>query len=188
MYCTSCGLAIRENANFCASCGRPQSLGVTRIVTPTAPRKPVSRMARIGDWMAAHPILTLVLLVLVLGQLSRAVLGMPKEQPATPEEQAATVAQEAANAAERVQRNEESLALIKCQEAEMAGLKAPSTAHFASYSESTVSPVSGNNGAFDVRSYVDAQNSFGAQIRTNFGCAAVCHGVDSCRAALYFAQ
>ena len=45
-------------------------------------------------------------------------------------------------------------------------LKAPSTADFASHSNSTITEIS--NGRFRVRSYVDAENSFGAKVRTNF--------------------
>ena len=47
-------------------------------------------------------------------------------------------------------------------------LKAPSTADFASYSNSSVTRTS--TGTFLVSSYVDAQNSFGAKIRTHYTC------------------
>jgi hypothetical protein len=45
-------------------------------------------------------------------------------------------------------------------------LKAPKTAEFASYSESKVTLV--GNDKWEVISYVDSQNSFGALIRTRF--------------------
>jgi hypothetical protein len=48
------------------------------------------------------------------------------------------------------------------------GLKAPSTAHFCSYSGATVTDLGG--GRFRVSAYVDAENSFGAKIRTNYTC------------------
>jgi len=47
-------------------------------------------------------------------------------------------------------------------------LKAPSTADFCSYSDATVTDLGG--GRFKVIAYVDAQNSFGAKIRTNYTC------------------
>jgi hypothetical protein len=46
-------------------------------------------------------------------------------------------------------------------------LRAPSTAQFASYSESSVTRSTQNDEcSFIVRTYVDAQNGFGAQIRS----------------------
>lgn len=47
-------------------------------------------------------------------------------------------------------------------------LKAPSTADFPTYNESFVTDLGG--GKFRVSAYVDAQNSFGAQVRSNFTC------------------
>ena len=47
-------------------------------------------------------------------------------------------------------------------------LKSPSTADFCSYSDATVTDL--GSGKFRVSAYVDAQNSFGAQIRTNYTC------------------
>lgn len=47
-------------------------------------------------------------------------------------------------------------------------LKAPATAQFAPYSESQVIKVKEN--LFTVRSYVDAENSFGAKIRNHYTC------------------
>jgi hypothetical protein len=47
-------------------------------------------------------------------------------------------------------------------------LKAPSTAKFPWFSEVVVKDLGG--GRFSVSGYVDAQNSFGAQIRTNYTC------------------
>lgn len=45
-------------------------------------------------------------------------------------------------------------------------LKAPSTAEFASFSESKIQPIGGDN--WEVSSFVDSQNGFGAMIRTHF--------------------
>lgn len=56
---------------------------------------------------------------------------------------------------------------VACQEFVRRGLKAPSTADFAGYGDSV---VSGGGGFFVVRSYVDAQNGFGAKIRTDWVC------------------
>lgn len=47
-------------------------------------------------------------------------------------------------------------------------LKAPATASYPSYDESFVTDLGG--GRFKVDAYVDAQNSFGAKIRSRFTC------------------
>lgn len=47
------------------------------------------------------------------------------------------------------------------------GLKAPSTAKFQPYYEARITNV---DDTYTVTSYVDAQNSFGAQLRTYFTC------------------
>ena len=54
-------------------------------------------------------------------------------------------------------------------------LKAPSTAKFPLFRQVNVTDLGG--GRFRVSAYVDAQNSFGAQIRTNYTC--VVKGEDS---------
>jgi len=56
-----------------------------------------------------------------------------------------------------------------CQERVAAELKAPSTADFPPYDEHSI----GHSGAdWFVTSYVDAQNSFGAKLRTHYTCTA----------------
>ncbi|MBA1335827.1 MAG: hypothetical protein HPY66_1645 [Firmicutes bacterium] len=57
-------------------------------------------------------------------------------------------------------------AWIFAQDAVKSALKAPSTAKFPWYDESYITPLS--DGRFLVKAYVDAENSFGAKIRTNF--------------------
>lgn len=57
---------------------------------------------------------------------------------------------------------------IICQLYVEDNLKSPSTAKFAGSVNSSISDL-GNN-TYETYSYVDAQNSFGAEIRTNFYC------------------
>lgn len=47
-------------------------------------------------------------------------------------------------------------------------LKAPSTAEYQSYSDAD---IQGTGTSYTVRSFVDAQNSFGAMLRTEFTCS-----------------
>ncbi|WP_300700915.1 hypothetical protein [Bacteroides sp.] len=49
-------------------------------------------------------------------------------------------------------------------------LKAPSTASFAEMTDSEAKCKVNDDGSVIIRSYVDAENSFGAKIRTHFQC------------------
>jgi hypothetical protein len=63
-----------------------------------------------------------------------------------------------------------------CQERTAAELKAPATAAFPTYDEHAIS----RSGAlWSVDSYVDAQNSFGAQLRTRYTCTASFNPADA---------
>jgi len=50
------------------------------------------------------------------------------------------------------------------------GLKSPSTAKFPSYSEKEGQITDLGGGEYRINSWVDSQNSFGAEIRTSFSC------------------
>lgn len=62
-----------------------------------------------------------------------------------------------------------------CKQNAERQLKSPSTAGFPSAYEV---PYTVQNGGFDITGWVDAQNSFGAEIRTNFVCVARGDGVN----------
>ena len=64
--------------------------------------------------------------------------------------------------------NYKTTAYIMCQLQVQNSLKAPSTAKFPSSIEIDIHDL-GNN-TFDMNSYVDSQNSFGAMLRTQFYC------------------
>lgn len=68
------------------------------------------------------------------------------------------------------------MAFVMCTLFTEDRLKSPSTADFPSSSSSDIRDL-GNN-IFEVRSYVDAQNSFGATIRRNFYCKVQFLGTD----------
>jgi hypothetical protein len=59
-------------------------------------------------------------------------------------------------------------AFVMCQEAVKRRLKAPATADFPWYSDSFVRYL--DVGRFRVSAYVDAENSFGAKIRSYYTC------------------
>src|SRR6056297_1170929 len=59
-------------------------------------------------------------------------------------------------------------AYVMSQEPVKSFLKSPSSASFPSYSDSGVDVIVDENCVFNVAGYVDAENSFGAEIRTPF--------------------
>jgi len=62
-------------------------------------------------------------------------------------------------------------AVVYCEDAVKQRLKAPSSAEFAgSWMTKTEYVTDLGGGLYRMRSYVDAQNSFGAKIRSNFIC------------------
>lgn len=84
-----------------------------------------------------------------------------KEAAKTPEEKAADIR-------EREISYLKDDAKVKCRKFVEYTLKAPATAEFPSYSDFHAASVGG--GRYGVVGYVDAQNSFGAKIRTQFAC------------------
>mgnify|MGYP003591150311 CR=1 FL=1 len=67
--------------------------------------------------------------------------------------------------------DDESLtALLICQDRVKDRLKSPTSAEFASHRDSKVLKPSSDKQRYSVLSHVDAQNSFGAKIRSRFIC------------------
>jgi hypothetical protein len=85
----------------------------------------------------------------------------------TPDEKIQASAVRRANEAEEVIAEEKSNAAVYCQLQVTHFLKAPSTAQFGS---ETVAPLGPHR--WRVESYVDAENSFGARLRTRYRCEA----------------
>lgn len=65
-------------------------------------------------------------------------------------------------------KDHKTMAYIQCQLHVEDMLKSPASAKFPSSLDTNIHDM-GNN-TFEIRSYVDSQNSFGAMIRTNFFC------------------
>jgi hypothetical protein len=88
------------------------------------------------------------------------------------------LANEAKEGAQAQESSNALLAPIRCENAVTTTLKAPSTAKFAPYSGAQVMDL--GEGKYVVRSYVDAENSFGAHIRTPYTCTVQCVAVEAC--------
>jgi hypothetical protein len=69
-------------------------------------------------------------------------------------------------------------AFVKCRSAVRGNLKAPSTADFAPYSRGSVIDL--GKWQYRVQSYVDAENSFGAHLRSSFTSTVKCTGINEC--------
>jgi hypothetical protein len=91
-------------------------------------------------------------------------MGQRREERAATEQAAMTPAQKQAQLDESTRSD----AKWKCKEFVEKTLKAPSTADFQNYNNFSASGT--GEGPFQVSGYVDAQNSFGAKIRTQFTC------------------
>lgn len=74
------------------------------------------------------------------------------------------------------------MAYVMCQEFVSRQLRAPSTADYPWMSADGVSSLHQGEGRYMVRGYVDAQNAFGATIRTNWTCDVQYTGGDNWRA------
>jgi hypothetical protein len=92
-----------------------------------------------------------------------AVVGSLFKTPKTPEQQA----QEAKSKEEKSCNSDDIGAFVMAKGFVKKVLKSPSTAEFPwGTTDSTIRNI--GNCTYDVRSYVDAQNSFGAKIRNNY--------------------
>lgn len=114
-------------------------------------------------------ILTFILIGIVGSQVSPG--ATEAERAASATRRAAEKAEQEA-AAEKQRRVEactdENMFRATAKEAVLDHLKAPATAEFPAYSQVTIARVSADSCRYIVRSYVDAQNSFGAQVRSDW--------------------
>jgi hypothetical protein len=60
--------------------------------------------------------------------------------------------------------------IVACEKAVRSRLKAPRSADFPGVFDSVSEPTKEGDGSYSWRSWVDAQNSFGAKLRTHFQC------------------
>lgn len=177
MYCGHCGKEVSDDAKFCNGCGKQVQATVKSPTPARAPKKHSGLKVIFGVFVA---------LVVLLGAM--AVLGLMVDATMTDEERAARdakraeekAAEEAQEQQERMEaeirrqelatRTNKPLAYRMSQDFVKRRLKTPATADFPSIvweGESVNVDVVGPQ-EYVVRSYVDAQNSFGAQMRTHY--------------------
>lgn len=86
---------------------------------------------------------------------------------------ASVIPKDAAQEAIRKADNQQLEAFVMCQQFMEPRLRAPASADFAMRSASTIERMADDDyerRPFRITSYVDAQNAFGAQVRTHFTC------------------
>lgn len=137
----------------CKECGGQVSSEATAC--PHCGAKPPKRTSRAG-WL-----FLVFVIVLVVGIK----LGSPETPPTPP----MTPEQKAEAIAKAQMEKQQSEAKWQCRQFVERSLKAPATADFQNYREFTAWGT--DDGPYGVKGYVDAQNSFGAKLRTEFTCS-----------------
>ena len=150
-YCSHCQQYVRKDATFCKHCkavfGQPLGTSTAPTATP-APAAPKQRRDRSG-----------VILALIIVSLVGFFYWIGQTPPSG-----------GAGGASGPRTRDQVDAWVDCRSFVEKGLKAPSTAQFPLSSDPGVTIVHLSNGRWSVLGFVDAQNSFGAQIREDFGC------------------
>jgi len=174
MYCPKCGTQLPDQAAFCHSCGTPCGVPpravsnaeyewvtearkaashprITLSASDKARSKATSRTTNPTKWIFIFSGVFILLITLVK-------FGMWVSSPS--EEPSPQAGPDVIQTQLRVRQH--------CEDYVREYLKAPSTANFSSYTETTV--VDQGAGHYAVIGWVDSQNSFGAKLRMNYIC------------------
>jgi hypothetical protein len=163
---TSAGYSLKGKGN--CSCG----FSFDKIaLDPSNPRPVNNGVQSVGGKKKTitSSFLILFILVAIWASISHFYKPQPSDTPITP----TTPAQSPADIANNQLSADSDSAKIRAKEFVEASLKAPSTAKWPWYDEFAVARHKGKKGkimkdVWDVSGYVDAQNSYGAMIRTKW--------------------
>ncbi len=145
--CSACNRGFPEPRTQCPKCGVRfgEPLSETNMSRP--PSGPPPKPASGGTNFVVMIVVTMLLVFGCLGALALQGMTRGSRPPAAPD---------------RIS------AWVDCRTFVQQNLKAPTTAQFPSSNEATI--VRLNTGRWSVLSYVDSENSFGAMIRSDWGC------------------
>jgi hypothetical protein len=150
MYCRECGKQVSSEAPSCPHCGVPNPTGNTAGVWPDPPRQqappPPAPKKQPGCFGVG------CLGVIVIGIIG-AIAGGDSA---------------GSGASSPTEPHSAGMATVMCESFVKERLKAPRTAKFPWGSRENAQHL--GEGKYRVRSYVDAQNGFGALIRSNWDC------------------
>lgn len=152
--CSSCAAEIQDDAAFCAKCGRPVAGPAAVQAAPPVPRK--SRTGLLFILLGGG------CLVVIIGFCGFGMLLQLSGSHA-PRSEPTRVTAPAPPSSEP----DETAAFVICKNFVEQRLKSPTSADFP-WLDRTAERTGPRS--FRIVSYVDAQNAFGAKIRTHFQC------------------
>lgn len=144
--CRECGREVSDKAQACPNCGAPVAGAATNTAGAGATAAQTeAQKAQLTTAKGCGGCLGLIIVLALIGYL------FPNKESGHDGARDLTI-----------------MSAIQCRDFVKARLKAPATADFSSLSGSATS--AGNN-KYVVHAYVDAQNGFGANIRTTYTCS-----------------
>jgi hypothetical protein len=157
--CPTCGREVATTAKACPQCGRPDpgreerevDLEVERLNAPPPPRPKMAAKDK------AQVVQVLLAVALFVGVCSLCNRGSDR-----------TASSASSTSADWRTADNSTTACIRSERAVKAYLRSPGTAEFPGMFEGcpSVSPLGG--GRYQVRSWVDSQNGFGAVVRSTY--------------------
>lgn len=160
MICKKCGNEIPENSVFCNVCGErvveeSHSKNAEQIVSEKIlPAEPIQQNTINVAEKREIKVAAIILFCLILAIILFGCPATSKNNSRISEYTSSSVS------------NRKRDAWVCAQDIVQSELKSPSTAKFCSYTEATVTSL--GNDKYKIKGYVDAQNGFGAIIRTKF--------------------
>ena len=161
MFCSKCGGEYQENDKFCPSCGK-NLINSAELSTEEKIRIEAQKKIKAKGCSGCLGFFILFIFISFIGNL---IFPNDKKKDILSPSHITTKTEKLAIEKGKLAA-QELVAEMLCQQAVQSSLKAPSGAVFAKDSNTK----SLGHNLFKVSSYVDAQNSFGANLRSYYTC------------------